>query len=112
MGLSHDGFEFLKDSFEGLKGYAVGRMTKSRRGKLYIDDAGWGPEAGSIEYGYRVPFGGIHVFIDKIGELGPEPDTFMIRPRGSVNRRASTCVYKGTTRQRFRDNRQQLESQA
>ena len=74
MGLSHDGFEFLKGSFEGLKGYAVGRMTKSRRGKLYIDDVGWGPEAGSIEYGYRVPFGGIHVFIGKIGEPGPEPD--------------------------------------
>ena len=33
-----------------------------------------GPEAGSIEYGYRVPFGGIHVFIGKIGEPGPEPD--------------------------------------
>ena len=74
VGLSHDGFEFLEGSFEGLKGYAVGRMTKSRRGKLYIDDAGWGPEAGSIEYGYRVPFGGIHVFIGKIGEPGPKPD--------------------------------------
>ena len=47
----------MKGSFEGLKGYAVGRMTKSRRDKLYIDDAGWGPEAGSIEYRYRVPFG-------------------------------------------------------
>ena len=64
----------MKGNFEGLKGYTVGRMTKSRRGKLYIDDAGWGPEAGSIEYGYRVPFGGIHVFIDKIGEPGPEPN--------------------------------------
>ena len=32
VGLSHDGFEFLKANFEGLKGYAVGRMTKSRRG--------------------------------------------------------------------------------
>ena len=74
MGLAHGGFEFLKGSFEGLKGYAVGRMTKSRRGKLYIDDANWGPDAGSIEYGYRVPFGGIHVFIGKIGEPGPEPD--------------------------------------
>ena len=31
-------------------------MTKSRRGKLYIDDEGWGPEADSIEYGYRLPF--------------------------------------------------------
>ncbi len=74
VGLSHDGFTFLEGSFEGLKGYAVGRMTKSHRGKLYIDDAGWGPEAGSIEYGYRVPFSGIHVFIGKIGEPGPEPD--------------------------------------
>ena len=45
----------------------MGRMTKSRRGKLYINDVGWGPEAGSIEYGYRVPFGGIHVFIGKTG---------------------------------------------
>src|SRR3954462_9676254 len=59
---AHGGFEFLKGSFEGLKGYAVGRMTKSRRGKIYIDDEGWGPDASSIEYGYRVPFGGIHVF--------------------------------------------------
>ena len=50
-------------------------MTKSRRGKLYIDDAGWGPEASSTEYGYRVPFGSIHIFIGKIGEPGPEPDT-------------------------------------
>ena len=66
VGLLHDGFEFLKGSFEGLKGYAVGRMTKSRRGKLYIDDASWGPDAGSIEYGYRVPFGGIHVFIARL----------------------------------------------
>ena len=74
MGPAHGGFEFLKGNFEGLKGYAVGRMTKSRRGKLYIDDEGLGPEAGSIEYGYRVPFGGIHVFIGKIGESGPEPD--------------------------------------
>ena len=74
MGLSHDGFEFLKGNFEGLKGYMVGRMTKSHCGKLYIDDAGWGPDTGSIEYGYRVPFGGIHVFIGKIGKPGPVPD--------------------------------------
>ena len=74
MGLLHDGFELLKASLEVLKGYVVGRMTKSHRGKLYIDDAGWGPEAGSIEYGYGVPFGRIHIFIGKIGEPGPEPD--------------------------------------
>ena len=74
VGPAHGGFEFLKGSFEGFKGYAAGRMTKSRRGKLYINNAGWGPDAGSIEYGYRVPFGGIHVFIGKIGVPGPEPD--------------------------------------
>ena len=55
MGLAHGGFEFLKGNFEGLKGYAMGRMTKSCHGKLYIDDEGWGPEAGSIEYGYGSP---------------------------------------------------------
>ena len=56
----------MKGNFEVLKGYAVGRMTKSRRDKIYIDDEGWGPEAGSIEYGYWVLFGGIHVFIGRI----------------------------------------------
>ena len=49
-------------------------MTKSRDVKVYIDDAGWGPEADSIEYGYRVSFGGIHIFIGKTGELEAEPD--------------------------------------
>ena len=57
MGPAHSGFEFLKGSFEGIEGYVVGRMTKSCRGKLFIDDEGWGPEADSIEYGYRVLFG-------------------------------------------------------
>ena len=52
VGLSHDGFKFLEGNFEWIKGYAMGRMTKSRRARLYIDNAGWGPEAGSVEYGY------------------------------------------------------------
>ena len=74
MGPAHGGFEFLKGNFEGLKGYVVGRMTKSCHGKLYIDDEGWGPEADSIKYGHRDPFGGIHIFISKIGESKVEPD--------------------------------------
>ena len=74
MGPAHSGYEFLTSNFEGLKGYAVGRMTKSRRSKLYIDDEDWGPEACSIECGYWVPFGEIHVFIGRIGESGPERD--------------------------------------
>ena len=73
MGLVHGGFEFLKGSFPGIKGYAASRMTKSRHDKLYIDDTGWGPElAQSLRY--RVPFGRIHVFIGKIGRSKPEPD--------------------------------------
>ena len=52
VGPAHGAFEFLKGNFKGIKGYAVGRMTKRRRGKLYIDDANWAPDAGSIEYGY------------------------------------------------------------
>ena len=75
MGLSLGGVEYLKGTPAGIEGYVIGRMTKSRRGKLYIDDSGWGPEADSIEYGYRVPFGGIHVFIGKIGGSEPGPDT-------------------------------------
>ena len=74
MGPAHGGFEFLKGSFTGLKGYALGWMTKSCHVKLYINDEGWGRGAGSIEYGYRVPFGGIHVFIGKIGGSEAEPD--------------------------------------
>ena len=106
VGLSHDGFKFLEGNFEGLKDYAVGRMTKSRRGKLYIDDKGWGPEAGSIEYGYRVPFGGIHVFIGKIGEPGPEPDLYAYlvetaqralpaRARPALRRAFVGCIHGG-----------------
>ena len=48
----------------------------------------------------------------KISKVETKPDTFMSRPQDSINHRASTYVYKGTTRQRFRDNKQQLESQA
>ena len=91
VGPVHGEFEFFKGSFEGLKGYAVGRMTKSRRGKLYIDDADWGPDVGSVEYGYRVPFGGIHVFIGKIGEPGPGPDL----PRRSHRNGSARTTHPG-----------------
>ncbi|KAI4990264.1 hypothetical protein ZWY2020_038627 [Hordeum vulgare] len=49
-------------------------MTRSRRGKYYIDNSLWGPEADSIESGYRVPFGKINVFVGMIGSPTPEPD--------------------------------------
>ena len=106
VGPAHGGFEFLKGNFEGLKGYVVGRMTKSHRGKLYIDDAGWGPEASSSEYGYRVPFDGIHISIGKIGEPGPKPDicTYFIeaaqharpaRAPSAVRRAFVGCIHGG-----------------
>ncbi|KAI4989199.1 hypothetical protein ZWY2020_036516 [Hordeum vulgare] len=50
-------------------------MTWSRRGIAYIDNRRWGPEANSLESGYRVPFGKINVFIGMIGSPVPEPDT-------------------------------------
>ena len=74
VGLSPGGVEFSKGALPGFGSYVVGRMTKSRRGKVYIDDSGWGPDADSVEYGYRVPFGKIQVFIAKIGATVPEPD--------------------------------------
>jgi hypothetical protein len=74
VGPAHGGVEFLTGAPSGIEGYAIGQMTKSHRGKLYIGDSGWGPEADSIEYGYRVPLGKIHIFIGVIGESSPEPD--------------------------------------
>ena len=55
VGLSHDGFKFLEGNFEGIKGYVVGQMTKSRRGKLYINDVGWGPEPAQLSTGTGSP---------------------------------------------------------
>ena len=48
----------MKGNLAGLKGYTVGRMTKSHRGKLYIEDADWGPEAGSMSTGIVSPLAG------------------------------------------------------
>ncbi|KAI5020702.1 hypothetical protein ZWY2020_045590 [Hordeum vulgare] len=50
-------------------------MTRSRRGKYYIDNSLWGPEADSVESGYRVPFSKVNIFISMVGAPAPEPDT-------------------------------------
>ena len=55
VGPAHCGFEFLKGNSEGLKGYIVGRMTKSRRGKIYINDEGWGPTPAQLSTGTGSP---------------------------------------------------------
>jgi len=71
---TREGVVFLEGALRGMEGIAVGRMTKSRRDKLYIDNAAWGPEVDSVESGYRVPVGPIHLFIGKIDGSEPEPD--------------------------------------
>ncbi|KAI5006572.1 hypothetical protein ZWY2020_033815 [Hordeum vulgare] len=74
VGPAHGGVEFSKGALPGFGSYATGLMTQSRRGKYYINNLQWGPEADSIECGYRVPFGKINVFIGMIGSSVPEPD--------------------------------------
>ena len=76
VGPTHGGVEFSKGALPGFGSYATGLMTRSRRGKYYINNLQWGPEADSIESGYRVPFGKISVFIGMIGSSVPEPDIF------------------------------------
>ncbi|KAI4987786.1 hypothetical protein ZWY2020_028544 [Hordeum vulgare] len=82
MGPAHGGLEFSKGALLGLGIYAVDIMTKRSQGKYYIDNSRWGPEADSVQSGYRVPFGKIHVFIGKIGAPVHEPDpvTDIIEP--------------------------------
>ena len=53
--LSHDGFMFLEGNFEGLKGYAVGWMTKRRRGKLYIEMQAGAPRPAQSSTGTGSP---------------------------------------------------------
>ena len=74
VGPTHGGVEFSKGALPGFGSYATALMTWSRRGIAYIDNQRWGPEANSLESGYRVPFGKINVFIGMIGSSVPEPD--------------------------------------
>src|ERR1041385_5906716 len=57
-----------------MEGFVAGKITRSRRGKLYIDDSTWGPDADFVESGYRVPIGSIHIFICKTERSELEPD--------------------------------------
>src|SRR3954464_6968943 len=67
VGPAHAGIEILGGTLQGMEGFVSGQITRSRRGKRYIDDSDWGPEAGSVGSGYRVPIGSIHIFIGKTG---------------------------------------------
>src|SRR3954470_20149465 len=57
-----------------MEGFVFGRITRSRRGKLYIDDSHWGSKADSLESGYRVPIESIQIFIAKTNRSEPKPD--------------------------------------
>lgn len=76
VGLTHGAVEFSKGALPGSGSYVAGLMTRSRRGKYYINNSLWGPEADSIKSGYRIPFGKINIFVGMVGSLAPEPDIF------------------------------------
>src|SRR4051812_35535363 len=68
------GVEILRGSPQSMEGFITVRITRSRRGKLYIDDSTWGPDADSVESGYRVPIGSMHIFIGRTDGSEPELD--------------------------------------
>src|SRR3954471_4317044 len=74
VGPAHVGVEILGGARQGMEGFFSGRITRSRRGKLYIDASHWGPEADSLKSGYRVPIGSIQIFIAKTNRSEPKPD--------------------------------------
>src|SRR3954470_9054667 len=57
------GVKILEGALHDMEGFSAGQITRSRHGKLCINDSIWGPEADSVESGYRVPIGYIHIFI-------------------------------------------------
>src|ERR1041385_8510773 len=67
------GVEILRGALQGMEGFVTGRITRSQRGKLCIDDSTWGPDADSVKSGYRVPIRSIHMFIAKTDGAEPEP---------------------------------------
>src|SRR4051812_34036756 len=74
VGPVHASIEILVGSLQGMKGFFSGWITRSRSGKLYIDDMTWGPEVNSIGSGYWVPIGSIQIFIGKTDGSEPKPN--------------------------------------
>src|SRR3954462_9621939 len=74
VGPAHAGVEIMEGALQGMEGFVAGRITRSQRGKLCIDDSTWGPEADSIKSGYRVPIMSIHIFIGRTDGSEPGPD--------------------------------------
>src|SRR4051812_22541201 len=63
VGPAHAGVEILGGAQHDMEGFVSGRITRSRRRKIYIDDSHWGPVVDSLKSGYRVPIGSIQIFI-------------------------------------------------
>src|SRR4051812_9265438 len=57
-----------------MGGFIAARITRSRYRRLYIDNTEWGSDADSVESGYRVPIGSIHLFIGRLDRSELEPD--------------------------------------
>src|SRR4051812_48132941 len=74
VGPAHAGIEILGGALQGMEGFVSEQITRSQRGKLYIDDSHWGPKSYSLESGYRVPIGSIQTFIAKTNRSEPKPD--------------------------------------
>src|SRR4051812_18141059 len=74
VGPAHAGVKILEGALQGMEGFIAERITRSRRGKLCIDESTWVPEADSVESGYRVPIGSIHIFISRMDGSEPELD--------------------------------------
>src|SRR4051812_969439 len=66
------GVEILRGALQDMEGFVIGRITRSRSGMLYIDDATWGPEDDFTESGYQIPVGSIHLFIGGLNSSEPE----------------------------------------
>src|SRR4051812_32446265 len=77
----HEVVVLLKGAFRGMDSFRawivfpVSWMTRSRRDKLYIENAPWGPDADSVESGYWPPFSSIHVFISWVDRFEPSQIT-------------------------------------
>src|SRR3954466_3546422 len=85
VGPAHAGIEIIGGVLQGKEGFVSGRIPRSRRGKLYIDDSHWGPEADSLKSGYRAPIGSIQIFIAKTNR--PEPKPYLevhVEPQASI----------------------------
>ena len=80
-----------------MDGFVAARITRSRRGKLYIGNTTWGSEADSVESGYRVPIGSIHLFIGRLDGSEPQSDCDIPTKTASRLKTVSQHAFVGFT---------------